>query len=238
MAKVNILVADHNNSCAFFLKSLLQPQGFGVSMSFSPAETMTKLSTGLFDTVLFDLNDTGAQTLRTLCDINQLLPGMPLVLIQPPDTRLLDGVDVFLGIEKPIRLGAFADAMRSVRDAVTALDNRRICPRKEVNLPAEICAGGRTIFCRATNLSAGGMQVETMDRTRVRRGLEALLIDKDRGPILVRLFLGRHQVWEFNTSVAYVERCRFQSPEQVGLAFTAMSDRQKKELDTFLAPAR
>jgi hypothetical protein len=82
------------------------------------------------------------------------------------------------------------------------------------------------------------MQVETMDRTRVRRGLEALLVDKDRGPILARLFLGQRRVWEFRTNLAYVEKCRFQTPEQVGLAFTNLTDEQKAELEAFLVPAR
>ncbi|MCU0723761.1 MAG: hypothetical protein MUC63_09140, partial [Planctomycetes bacterium] len=197
MAKVNVLVADHNNACAFFLKSLLVPQGFGVSLSFRCEETMAKLSTGLFDTALFDVHESDAETLTVLRDVNNLLPGMPLVVLLAPGAPAIQGVDVFLGIEKPIRMESFASAMRSVRDAVTALDNRRRCLRREVNLPAEICAAGRTIFCRATNLSSGGMQVETMDKTRVRKGLEALLIDKDRGPILARLFLGQQKVWEF-----------------------------------------
>ena len=147
------------------------------------------------------------------------------------------GVDVFCGIERPLRVKAIAEVMERVKNTVTSLDNRRAHPRREVSLPAELNAGGRTIFCRTTNISAGGLQVETLTRSRVRKGLEALFRNRNCGEILARIFLGERKVWEFKTKLAYVERFRFHQPEQVGLSFTDLDEGLDAELKSFLATA-
>ncbi|MHC5078087.1 MAG: PilZ domain-containing protein [Planctomycetota bacterium] len=234
MGSVNILIADHSNACAFFLKSILKSQGFGISLALNRDETLAKLSTGLFDAVLcdFDLDASASQTL--IGEINEMLPGLPVVVIYSSANKRIPAGDLFCGIDKPLLAKQVIEVMTRVKNTVTSLDNRRQHPRREVNLPAELNAGGRTIFCRATNLSAGGMQVETLNRARVRRGLEALFRERRSGPIRAKLFLGGHKVWEFKTNLAYIERFRFHQPEQVGLSFTEMNDRQKSELETFL----
>lgn len=237
MGNVNVLVADHNNASGFFLKSVLRGDNYGVSVSLQEHETLAKLSTGLFDAMVCDMDlsvPAGPEFLRS---VNELLPGMPLVVLYGQENLRLDGVDFFCGMDKPLRVSAVLAVMKRVRNMVTSLENRRRFPRREVNLPAELSADGRTIFCRATNLSAGGMQVETLSKARVRRGLEALFRDRNPGTILARVFLGGRRVWEFKTKLAYIERFRFHQPEQVGLSFDGMKESQKSELAAFLVAA-
>ncbi|MHC4599682.1 MAG: PilZ domain-containing protein [Planctomycetota bacterium] len=237
MASVNVLIADHNNACAFFLKSIVSGGGYGVSISFTADETLAKLSTGLFDAVLCDLDTEGEASRNLLKEINQLLPGLPVIVMYGRGVQRLPGTDVFCELDKPLRVKEVKEVLGRVRKMVTSWGNRRIHARRDVNLPAELSAGGCTIFCRATNLSRGGMQVETLNRARVRRGLVALFRTRQSGPVRARLFLGGQRVWEFETNLAYVERFRSQKAEQVGLAFTDMKDSQRCELEEFLAHA-
>jgi DNA-binding response OmpR family regulator len=237
MASVNVLIADHNNACAFFLKSIVRGGGYGVSISFTSEETLAKLSTGLFDAVLCDLDVEAEGSRALLQEVNELLPGFPVIVMHGRTTTVPEGVDVYHALEKPLRVKDVTEVLGRVRKMVTSWGNRRIHPRRDVNLPAELSAGGCTIFCRATNLSRGGMQVETLNRARVRRGLEALFRRRRSGPVRARLFLGGKRVWEFETNLAYVERFRFQQAEQVGLAFTEMKESQRSELEAFLAHA-
>jgi|GEM_PF-3271032 len=237
MGSVNILIADHNNACAFFLKSVLQPMGYGVSMAFNAPETRAKVETGLFDTVLCDMDTGKEENAGLLGDINDLLPGLPIVIIYQGTYTLVPGVDTFCSLEKPLRVKKVSEMMDRVKNTVTSLENRRTHTRRSVNLPAELVADGRTIFCRATNLSRGGMQVETLTRARVKRGLEALLNGRRHMEVLAKLFLGKNRVWEFKTNVAYVERFRFKQPEQVGLSFSDLTEGQETELESFLLAA-
>jgi len=237
MASVNVLISDHNNACAFFLKSVLKPQGFGVSLAFSEEETMTKLATGLFDTVMCDSDADRLKTTRFLRGINDLLPGLPIVMIYGTETERAPDADLFCGMDKPLKPKKVMEVMRRVKNAVTCMENRRVHTRRDVSLPAELNVGGRTIFCRATNLSKGGMQVETLSTARVKRGLEALFRERKNGPILAKLFLGGRRVWNFKTNLAYVERFRFHQPEQVGLSFSDLPEKEKSELETFLVGA-
>lgn len=234
MSSVNVLIADHQNCCAFFLRSVLSSEGFGVSLSFDSEQTMAKISTGLFDAVLCAFDCTDETSVALLGEITATVPGMPVVIVRKMGQPVPQGFDLHASLTLPLAVAAVSRVMAKVRDCVTSTDNRRIHPRKRVNLAAEITAGGRRIFCRATNLSRGGLQVETVERSKLRKGLEALFREPSRAPVLARLFLGKSRIIEFEASLAYIERFRFRAPEQIGLAFATMGEEQKSELERFL----
>jgi hypothetical protein len=238
MGNVNVLIADHQNACAFFLKSVLGREGFGVSISLNADETVAKMGTGLFDIVVCDLDFSDDRSFSLIAGVNELLPGLPVVITTDWALKYpLRGLDVFSIVEKPLRIARIMEVMSRARRAVTALEDSRDFNRKDVNLPVEVIADGRRVMCRATNLSCGGVQLEsipTNGRVRKMLGLEPILKSRKETPLRTRIYFGNNRIEEFCTRLAYVERFRFASPEQVGLSFSGMSKGQKRTLETYL----
>ncbi len=238
MARINVLIADLQKSCAFFLKSILARDGFGVSISVDRSEAIAKAETGLFDIMICDLDFSSDQSFDLIAEINDLLPGLPVIIATDWELRFpLRGLDVFAIVEKPIRISRLAEVMLRAKRAVTAIEDARCFHRMDVDLPVEVIAGGKRVLCKATNISSGGVQVESVPtdgRIRKMMGLSPAIKANNGYPMRTRIYFERHKPEEFHTRLAYVERFRLSSPEQVGLSFTNMSSEQKKALEGFL----
>jgi CheY-like chemotaxis protein len=238
MGQVNVLIADIQNTCAFFLKSVLSRDGYGISISMDEEEALAKIGTGLFDIVICDLDFSSDKSFEFISEVNDLVPGLPVIIATDWALKYpLRGLDVFAVMDKPLRIAKIREVMVRARQAVTALEDLRRSARKPVDLPAEVITRGKRVLCRATNLSSGGVQLQALPpngRVRKMLGLTPLL-KKSRGEsVKTRIFFGKNRVEEFPTRLAYVERFRFASPEQVGLSFTRVTRRQQEAIENYL----
>jgi CheY-like chemotaxis protein len=239
MGQLNILIADFQNACAFFLKSVLAKEEYGVSISTNAEEAMRKIETGLFDMAICDLDFSDDGSFRFIGEVNDLVPGMPVIIVTDWALKYpLRSLDIFSVVDKPLRIAKILEVVTRARRAVTALEDSRTHKRSEVSLPVEVLADGQRVFCKATNLSSGGVQLESIPNNgRVRKmlGLAPILTRKNGTPVKTRIFFGRNKIGEFPSRLAYVERFRFSSPEQVGLSFTDLDKKQKEMLESYLA---
>lgn len=233
METLNILVADLTHTSAFFLRSVLRSSGHRVSIAFSEREAIEKVATGLFDVVLADAHPFAAQTGDLLDGLRETLPAIPALLVTDvPEAMERSIPHVFGVVPKPLRLPQLWHSLAQAADHLDRLREKRDHVRRSVDLSVELRVGARRVRARATNLSLGGVQVDTGC------GGDAWRIVSLAGAQLrARLNLGDDgATLELPARLAYVDGTDG-APEHVGLAFDAVDAAKQHRLREFLIAA-
>ncbi|MCI0340614.1 MAG: PilZ domain-containing protein [Planctomycetales bacterium] len=229
IAPLNVLVADLTQTSGYYLRSVLRSAGHRASLAFTREGAMAKVSTGLFDVVIADVDVARPEGSGLLREVAELCPGLPLVLATEwatPPAPL--ETEVFCVLEKPLRIARIADMLDRAADHLRGLSEKRRHLRRVVDLSIEIVLGAERLRARATNLSLGGVQVEAPGAGEAWRR-----IGRSGAPVQARLRLGDGAALDLPARLAYVEAFPGDS-EQVGLAFTGLATSQRNRLEAYL----
>lgn len=235
---LNVLIFDPEACCSSILRCILRGRGFRTSISHDVEDAGRKFETGLFDIIFVDASAEPETCALFTESLLEMAPGVPVILLyrgEPP--AFASHVKLFKAIAKPIRVGAISRAVEQATQSLSLVEHRR-WPRRAVDFAVEIVEGEERVTCHATNLSLGGILVESIpkDEAALLRFHQFFAREHTR-TLLASLPAPDGVGLKLTGTVAFAERAQDQNVCHVGIAFVGMPGHEREVLERFLQGA-
>ncbi len=221
----NILITDLYEESAYLIRSILRGVGHAVSIAITLEDAEAKLATGLFDTLVVDYCTVVQENLAVGRFANEMLPGMPLVVLTRPELEdRLASLAITSRFGRPIRGQRVKEAIAVATQALAKLAARRAVPRLHAALPVELVCEGVKFSSATIDLSSRGMAVDATEVKLTPADIERLESQVRGGVVRAKLTVEPGRVIELAGRVAFVERHRSLSGRTVGVCFEKLDE--------------
>lgn len=234
----NILITDLFEESAYLVRSILRGVGHAVSIAITREDAEAKLATGLFDTLVVDYCTVVADNLAVGRFANEMLPGLPLVVLTRPELEnKIASLAITSRFGRPIRGQRVKDAMAAAMAALAKLAARRAVPRLHAALPVEIECDGVRFNSATIDLSARGMAVDATEVKLTPQEVDALEGHVRGGIVRAKLTVEPGRIIELAGRVAFVERHRSLSGRTLGVCFDKLDEQTEVALSVLTRQA-
>lgn len=235
---INVLIYDPEGCCSSIVRCILRGRGFRASVSQEVEEAGRKFETGLFDIVFVDASADADSCALFIESIHETAPGLPILLLhRGAIPAALAGTATFRQIAKPIRVGAVCRAVEQAAQALTQVEHRRT-PRRTVDFTVQVAEGCELVTCHATNLSPGGMLVESLPKDEAETQRFDTFFSHEHGQaLLTTLPSADGAMLKLTGTVAFLERSQDDHVCHVGIAFIDMPQDGRDALERMLQGA-
>ncbi|MBI3267889.1 MAG: PilZ domain-containing protein [Planctomycetes bacterium] len=233
---LNVLVLDPAQCSSFLIRSILLGAGHAVSVSPDGRDASRKMATGLFDVALVDFAGEPAACAEFVHGTNVLLPELPVIaLYREDEPPKLDGLQIYLTVNKPVRVTRVTEALRR---AATYLNAPRafIPGRCAVQFPVEVLWGLDALPCRVSSISDRGMLLEAADRDFAHlRSFDHFFDTLSGESIDAKVRLGDDEQIPVGGKVAFLERTPDSRVRRVGVVFTEVQSTDVNLLRSYIS---
>lgn len=232
----NVLITDLLEESAYLIRSLLRGRGHNASIAICAAEARAKLDTGLFDTLFVDLCEPNADSVGVIRYANDLLPGLPTVVLTTESIEdQIQGVEIFGKVYRPIRGSSINETTERAIKFAQNLGARRSLPRKSVDFPLEITIGNDSFTAQATDLSPRGIALDGGSEvfTAERLNRLASLTDSDRVQVVLRPT--KKEAYPVEGRIAFVDTQRKYRGKMIGMIFDGLDEKGQAYVDNLFA---
>lgn len=235
---LNVLIFDPEGCCSSILRCILRGRGFRSSVSHDLEEAGRKFETGLFDIVFVDASAELEACALFTESVLELTPELPIVLLYRGEApSFLSAIKIFKAIPKPVRVGAICRAVEQAAQSLALVEHRQ-WPRRVVDLTVEIAEGEERLTCHATNLSLGGMLVESLPKDPAALSHFHAFFERDHAHALLASVPGdAGATLRLSGTVAFAERAQDDNVSHVGIAFVDVPGNEREALERFLQGA-
>lgn len=235
---LNVLIFDPERCCSSIVRCILRGRGLRASVSYDLEEAGRKFETGLFDVVFVDASAEPEGCALFIESIHTLTPGIPVILLHRgavPES--LAAAKIFKHVAKPIRVGAICRAVEQAAEVLRTVELRR-WPRRPVDLTVEVAEGAQRVTCHATNLSLGGLLVESprQDDAAVSR-FQDFFSREHASTLLASIPGAEGRTLKLTGTIAFTEQAHDDRVSHAGIAFVGMPREDREELERMVRGA-
>lgn len=231
----NVLVVDPTDSCANLLRSILIGKDYGVSLVSRYKDAMRRIETGLFDVVFLTIEKDQKED-RFVHEALKLIPPLPIIAVSDEGVGLASDPskqsDFFSHIRRPINIRKVISVVDSaIKELLSNIEDRREYVRKTIDMLVRVSWKKKSLTCKATNLSLGGVQVEPQERASKQlkeffKFFELKGIEKKPG----RVYFEKEKELKLKYNIAYKDFSPSGKLRHVGLSFADVKEKVKEIL--------
>ena len=236
---VNVLIFDALQCSAFLVKSILLGQNHRVSITSDLGDACRRVETGLFDMILFDAAAPGDDLVRLVDRVHDLIPDAPIVALRGEEAAApWRSHRIFAELVKPVRIGKVLDVARQAQAYLALAENRK-WSRREVHFPVEVMGVAHPqITCRASNISMGGILLESSgSEYAVLHGFHDFFDQERSHPLMIAFRVNGEEVVELQSRVAFSEFTSDRLIRHVGMSFSNVPDTVREKIKAVMETA-
>lgn len=229
---MNVLIFDALQCSAFLVKSILLGQHHRVSIASDAQDACRRVETGLFDMVLFDAAAPSADLVKLVEHVHGLIPDAPIVALRSEEGAApWRSHRIFAELVKPVRIGKVLDVARQAQAYLALAENRKWA-RQEVHFPVEVRGVDHPqLVCRASNLSLGGILVESAGTEyQVMHQFHDFFDLERMHPLRIAFRVSDTETIELQSHVAFSEFTSDRIIRHVGMSFSNVDENVRAKI--------
>lgn len=235
----NILIVDINQDSGCLLRGVLRNY-YGVSMSDTAGEAMSKIETALFDSVVIDAPKANSEITKLVGNIKKVVPHLPIIGLMDEETAQPGFNAILAHPFNALKL------LKTVRDGLRNTSGEK-CLHREITYNTEICAGkdsSETIKCRLINLSFNGMLIENFipaiggDARKEKEKFHSFFsryAESKHTKLTASLLLKQDSALRLKSHIVFIDKEATEQIRNIGLGFDDLKQDERQAIETLIS---